>query len=179
MYKKYNYSYNNGFTLLELLIVIAIIGILTTIIIASLGSSNARAKDAKIKSELKQFEILLNLEYSENGDYSRLQTTGGNFITSDSGCDSAFVAPPVGSNYYAKAREICKIIIENSPKNNGVSWGLIADTSTNMGVPRDDKYSVMATLNDAPYGIAPYFCVGISGSSTGTAFNGKGCWSNP
>lgn len=171
---------NQGFTLLELLVVVAIIGLLTSIIVASLDSSRTKAKDSLIMSELRQFETLLGLEYSESKNYAKLQTTGGSFVTSNSGCDTAFPAPPTGSIYYAKAREICKVVIFNSPHyTDGTSWGFIADTVTNMGVPQDDKYSIMATINDSPPGIGTYFCIGMSGTSTGTSFGGKGCWSNP
>ncbi len=42
-----------GFTLLELMVVIAIIGILSAIVLAFLGSSKSRGSDAKIQSQLK------------------------------------------------------------------------------------------------------------------------------
>lgn len=174
-----NQRHNRGFTLLELLVVIAIIGILTTVIVASINTSRSKTKDAAIISDLKQFQILLNLEYNESGSYAKLQTTGGNFITAASSCDNAFSPPPAGSNYYDKAREICKSIIANSPRGNGSTWGFLADVVTIMGTPQDDKYSTMAVLNIGPYDTT-YYCLGMSGSSLDNgSLRGIGCWANP
>ena len=48
-----------GFTLLELLIVIAIIGIIAAIAIVSFGSIRGKARDAKRKAEIVQIGKLL------------------------------------------------------------------------------------------------------------------------
>jgi len=48
-------SNKKGFSLIELLIVITIIGILSTIILNSLSVSRARAYDSKIKQQLTSF----------------------------------------------------------------------------------------------------------------------------
>ena len=56
---------NKAFTLIELLIVIAIIGILTAIVIVSLTSSKNKANDSKIQTQLKQMEAQAQLyEYT-------------------------------------------------------------------------------------------------------------------
>lgn len=44
---------NNGFTLIELMVVIAIIGILSTIVIAILSTTKSQANDSKVKAQLK------------------------------------------------------------------------------------------------------------------------------
>lgn len=58
-----------GFTLIELLVVIAIIGILATIGLVSFISAQARSRDAKRKSDLKEVSSALELFYSDYGRY--------------------------------------------------------------------------------------------------------------
>ncbi len=60
---------NKGFTLIELLVVIAIISLLSSIVLASLNSARAKARDAKKISEFKQFGIALALYFDKYGRY--------------------------------------------------------------------------------------------------------------
>lgn len=60
---------NPGFTLVELLVVLAIISILVTIGLVSFTSSQLRAHDAQRKSDLKQVANALEIFYSDYGKY--------------------------------------------------------------------------------------------------------------
>jgi prepilin-type N-terminal cleavage/methylation domain-containing protein len=55
-----------GFTLIELLVVIAIIGILAGISLVSFGGAQRQANDAKRKSDLKQYQNLLETYANKN-----------------------------------------------------------------------------------------------------------------
>lgn len=71
-YKKRNSNNRNsasGFTLIELLVVIAIIGLLASIVMVSLNSAREKARQAKAKSELKQFQLAVEMYYDANGVY--------------------------------------------------------------------------------------------------------------
>ena len=59
----------NGFTLVELLVVMAILGILVTIIGSSFRNAQARGRDTQRKSDLKQISQSLELFYSDYGHY--------------------------------------------------------------------------------------------------------------
>ena len=59
----------SGFTLVELLVVITILGILATIGLVAFASSQARGRDAERKSDLKQIATGLELFYSDYGIY--------------------------------------------------------------------------------------------------------------
>lgn len=58
-----------AFTLLELLVVMAIIGILAAIGIASFGGVQAKARDARRKSDIESFARALEMFYNDNGRY--------------------------------------------------------------------------------------------------------------
>jgi general secretion pathway protein G len=65
---KYNFRHL-GFTLIEMLVVISIIGILATLVAANLNSARSRARDAERKSDLKNIETALRIYYNDKGSY--------------------------------------------------------------------------------------------------------------
>jgi general secretion pathway protein G len=58
-----------GFTLLELMIVMAVMGILITIAVPNLRSSITRAKEAVLREDLFQLREALDQFYADNGKY--------------------------------------------------------------------------------------------------------------
>ncbi|OGC61259.1 hypothetical protein A2890_02230 [candidate division WWE3 bacterium RIFCSPLOWO2_01_FULL_53_14] len=63
-----------GFTLLELLVVITIIGLLASVGLASFTRAQARARDAKRQSDITSVRTALEIFYAENNVYP---DTGG------------------------------------------------------------------------------------------------------
>lgn len=61
-----NYKLKFGYTLIELLIVIAIIGILTAILTTNLQAVRARARDTRRKQDLSTIQQALRLYYHDN-----------------------------------------------------------------------------------------------------------------
>ncbi|MDP3772386.1 MAG: prepilin-type N-terminal cleavage/methylation domain-containing protein [bacterium] len=59
----------NGFTLLELLIIIAIIGILTTIIIAAVQTAKAQARDVRRLLDMRNIQTGLQLYFDKQREY--------------------------------------------------------------------------------------------------------------
>ncbi len=60
----------NGFTLIEMLIVMVIIGILTTLVATNLVTAQSRGRDAKRRADIKALQTAFELYYSENGSYA-------------------------------------------------------------------------------------------------------------
>lgn len=59
----------SGFTLVELLVVISIIGILTMVTVGSFSESQKKSRDAARKANLKSLSDALNLFYADNGSF--------------------------------------------------------------------------------------------------------------
>ncbi len=74
---------DQSFTLIELLIVIAIIGILAALIIISLNTVLPKARDATRKAELSEVQKAITTYYVNNGAYPISYSNGG---TSQGGC---------------------------------------------------------------------------------------------
>ena len=67
-----------GFTLVELLVVVSIIGILTAAVAVSSASARAEGRDAKRQSDLQLVAYALELYRSDKREYPPTATTWGN-----------------------------------------------------------------------------------------------------
>ena len=60
---------NKGFTLVELLITVAIIGILSAVVLTSMSGARNKAKDGRRISDIKQIQLALELYYDVHTSY--------------------------------------------------------------------------------------------------------------
>ncbi len=63
---------NKGFTLVELLIVIAIIGILSAVVISALGSARNNSKEKSAIAQMNQARNQAEIYYNSHGSYENL-----------------------------------------------------------------------------------------------------------
>lgn len=106
IFKRHNKNaspfFGAGFTLVELLVVISIIGILATVALVSLNSARVKARDSKRLADVRQIALALEFCYNETQKYlpsasfpvaGAPMTCGGNtYIT-------AMPADPRGGDY--------------------------------------------------------------------------------
>ena len=93
---------NVGFSLVELMVVISIIAILTTLLLVNFTNSRSRARDAQRKADLKQVKTALQLYFNDFQQFpphhpssnGKINTCGGN------GCDWGEEAFTVGGVIY-------------------------------------------------------------------------------
>lgn len=62
-------SKKSGFTLIEILVVIFIIGLLSSVVLVGLGTFRARGRDARRIADLRSVQNILELYYAKNGEY--------------------------------------------------------------------------------------------------------------
>lgn len=74
-----------GFTLVELLVVVAIIGLLSTLAVVALGNARAKARDAKRVSDIKQIQTALELYFSDQNAYPTDGSAGADLLLGNSG----------------------------------------------------------------------------------------------
>ncbi|MCK4918451.1 MAG: type II secretion system protein [Candidatus Pacebacteria bacterium] len=68
-----------GFTLTELLVAIAIIGIMSSVVLTSMSGARERAKDGRRISDIKQIHLALELYYDVNSSYPS-EVYGGELV---------------------------------------------------------------------------------------------------
>ncbi|MEK7463400.1 MAG: prepilin-type N-terminal cleavage/methylation domain-containing protein, partial [Patescibacteria group bacterium] len=62
-------KHSKGFTLIEVLIVISIIGVLSSLTLLGLGTFRASGRDVRRVTDLRQITNALELYYAKNGSY--------------------------------------------------------------------------------------------------------------
>lgn len=109
-----------GFTLVELLIVIAIIGVLAALLMSNFIGVRQRARDAQRKSDLKQVQSALELYRSDVGTYPSCTSSAScNFPS----CGSSL--PASGATIYMQ-----KIPCDPSSSYNSGSYAYWSDSSS-------------------------------------------------
>lgn len=67
-----------AFTLIELMVVVAIIAVLTTIALAQFSTTKAKSRDAKRISDLAQIQLAIQLYFDRCGQYPNSTVSGSN-----------------------------------------------------------------------------------------------------
>lgn len=84
-------NFKDGFTLVELLIVIVIIGVLSAILMANFVGVRQRARDAQRKSDLRQIQSALELYRADIGNYPAALPGGSGIYSADCPTSGPFI----------------------------------------------------------------------------------------
>lgn len=114
---------SSGFTLVEMMIVIAIIGILSAVIIVNLNNARLRAYDANIKLELSSIRRAAEIYYSGPGN----ETYGDDTDSCDT-ASSMFKQDTVVNNLISSINSISGVSVtcRSSGANFAVSANLLS-----------------------------------------------------
>jgi prepilin-type N-terminal cleavage/methylation domain-containing protein len=167
------YSPQRGFTILELLTVVAIIGLIAAATLSSLTSARGKARDAAIISDMKQLANLMALDYADARTYAGLNGTnnyGWNYTAAH--CNADF-----SGAYAENARQLCAHIIQT---NGGVGFFSGVNAAAPYNFTTQNYFSFMAYLP----GSNTWYCIGSRGVSATTPqpvdnWLRAGCYSNP
>ena len=115
-------TFQKGFTLMELLIVMVILGILTTIVAGNFTSSQERARDTRRKGDLEALADALEIYYNDKGRYPDVDANGGMV-----GCGAGDAQP---CNWGAEfSDQNSTIYMAKIPQENSTSRQYYYDTS--------------------------------------------------
>ena len=156
------YKNKAGFTLIELLVVIAIISLLSSVVMSSLNSARSKARDARRISDVKQFQLALNLYYDKYGRYIDTMAAGPIGVPTDA---SIALAPLVAEGFIPS--------ISTNP--NPLSCGWTGNTIYVYGSSVWSTPGVVCpiTTNNNSYAIE--FCLENPNNTAGAIYAADGC----
>jgi prepilin-type N-terminal cleavage/methylation domain-containing protein len=122
----------NGFTLLELLVVIGIIGILVALATVSYSSAQKSGRDAKRKQDMVAIQNALEQYYSDN-NYSYPTAATGGCGAALSYMRSAWPTDPIGTTPYTQSCYgtsycVCADLEKDTSGNSGLGCDFSAKT---------------------------------------------------
>ncbi|MCX6721018.1 MAG: prepilin-type N-terminal cleavage/methylation domain-containing protein [Candidatus Staskawiczbacteria bacterium] len=136
-------SKNKGFTIIELVVVIAIIAILAAIVIVNVSSYIAQAKDAVIKAEMSSLVTMGANYYADHGNYDGFWDYWNGYD------DTSGIQPLVDS------------ISSKSPAG-GIDW-VSCDPDAYCDFDGNTKWCAKVRLNVKVGPNLQFFCVDSSG----------------
>lgn len=85
--------HRKAFTLVELLVVISIIGLLSTVAVVSLGSARQKSRNTKRVTDIKQLVTAFSLAYDTNGSFPDSSASSGGFACVAAACTGSWASP--------------------------------------------------------------------------------------
>jgi prepilin-type N-terminal cleavage/methylation domain-containing protein len=148
-------STKQGFTLLELLFVIAIIALFTTLALPALMNARNKSYDSAITSDLRQVQTQAQLLLTTNGCYAN-----------ESGCRFSAIGPELCtaiSNSMFDQASILQLVTDATSAGGGLSSCAVAENGTSWAV-----IVPLRTDNTRAW------CVDSAGKAEEVANNGSG-----
>lgn len=132
-----------GFTLIEILIVVAIIALLATIVLVGVGTFRSKGRDAKRISDLNSVRNVLELYFTKYGNYP----AANQWIGGDTSLSAFIIGASIGVSY-----------LPNDPTSGwGYGYCAVNDASRYTVAAHMEDTSNPALTQNPSYPCAPAF----------------------
>lgn len=158
--------------------VVAIIGLLSTVVLGSLKTAQMRAADSKVIQQARELRTVMELERNESGVYTAIKA-GGGWKAAGATCSSGF-----SGSYAAQAQAICTELVKATGSNCGnncVYFANVTGVQTSNPDQRPNYFTITAYLPSRN----TYLCLGSGGGSSDDTpypadnWDREGCYANP
>jgi prepilin-type N-terminal cleavage/methylation domain-containing protein len=156
-------SKNKGFTLIELMVVLSIIALLSSIVYASLQSTRVSARDAVRMQQVRQMDLAIGLFKSDHdGAVPNLASVsgGGCAYSNSSNAENCIAKSSGGEAWGAFVSEIQPYMKTVPVGTHGVDFVYMAPASMGSGA-NDSSYQISSNLEGKP-GVVTGFTSGTS-----------------
>jgi type II secretion system protein G len=108
-----------GFSLVELMVVISIIGILSAVVYANFGTAGPKARDAERQADLRNLQTAIEKYKQKNGRYPAMGNTGGDELSSE-GETNPYIA--------GLAPEFITILPKDAKRGTNLGYSYVTNT---------------------------------------------------
>jgi len=172
-----------GFTMIEILVVVAIIGILTTLAIISYTGAQRQARDTQRKSDIKQYQMALESYSAKNNGTYPVSAGGSVKDLCDDGTLEMTSCPsdPDDEEYYYYASDGVAYTLSAGLESKEVDWVASSDgTTTERASTSTSTPTSVATRTSTPTSVAtalPTATPTVRPTTTPTPTACTGCYS--
>ncbi len=170
LHRFFELSKKTGFTIVELLVVISIIGIVTSITIISYKGVNERAVTTSLKADLASASQQLKLYYQKYGSYPTAlnnSSNGTNCPTTPT-ADNTFCIKASSGNAYTYSSNGTTYSL-SSTNVNGATSNTVDELSTLLLPPTDCPTGFIPVPGSATYGTSGFCVMKYAASQVGAS----------
>lgn len=149
-----------GFTLIEILIVVAIIGLLSSVVLIGLGSFRARGRDARRIADLREVQNSLELYYAKYNAYPESGNSWSDLQNTIMAPSTGIGVPSIPDDPLSVSSQAYHYSYGASSDRQRYVLGATLEESANLALKDDiDSTDIPITVNSISGCADPVYCI--------------------